>query len=533
MPSRLQKVIATIKDQTSISLAKVSATKLEVAILMATTHKELPVGDALVEKVVLLTFAKRAHASTCIHSLKGRMAHTSNWVVALKSLNLVFRILQEGDPYFDQQVLRAAKCGTRLLDLSNFCDKSHSSPWDYTAFIRTFALYLDERLHCTLMGKLHRATRPGHRHRDYPDHVLQNAIKPTVLLDKITYWQRLMDRALATQPTGSAKSNRLVQLSLWSVVLESFDLYRDISNGIALLLDNFFHLQLQSCFEVLDVCNKAVEQFDELAAFYSLCKSLGVGRKVEYPCVQKISERLLKTLRELLEDDEASFEIDKPMRSGSQFLALPAPPFKRSVSSDEDFNSELNSEEELELPSLLAEQSVLESALIALKEKAAKVHRSIYLDNKFSPDLLLLDSGNQQQQQRQLPSSQFSLFHQDANSILDLVPWGDPSQHQETPSPSCSEEGRNESWERILTECVEKRSNQANCDKSSANNSLLLQSLYNHTSAYGQHQNYSNPFLQADYDANVCLPTFCANPEQNPTLPLEINPFSSAYKNPV
>ncbi|RWR82443.1 AP180 N-terminal ANTH domain-containing protein [Cinnamomum micranthum f. kanehirae] len=502
MPSRFQKVIATIKDQTSISLAKVSATKLEVAILMATTHKELPVGDALVEKVVLLTFAKRAHASICIHSLKGRMAHTSNWVVALKSLNLVFRILQEGDPHFDQQVLRAAKCGTKLLDLSNFCDKSHSSPWDYTAFIRTFALYLDERLHCTLMGKLHRATRPGHRHRDYPDHV-HGAIKPTFLLDKITYWQRLLDRALATQPTGSAKCNRLLQLSLWSVVLETFDLYRDISNGIALLLDNFFHLQLQSCFEVIDVCNKAVEQFDELAAFYSLCKSLGVGRELEYPCIQKISERLLKTLRELLEDDEASFEIDKTVRSGSQFLALPAPPFKRSISSDEDFKSELNSEEELEQPSLLTEQSVLESALIALKEKAAKVHRSIYLDNKFSPDLLLLDSGNQQQQQqRQLPSSRFPLFHHDANSILDLVPLGDPSQHQETPLPSCSEEGRNESWERVLTECVEKMSNQVNCNKSSANNSLLQQSLYNHNSAYGQHQNYSNPFLQGDNDAN-------------------------------
>lgn len=319
------------------------------------------------------------------------------------------------------------------------------------------------------MGKFHQATRPGHHLQNYPDNV-HGTMKPTALLDKITYWQRLLGRALATRPTGSAKSNRLVQVSLCSVVLESLDLYRDISNGIALLLDNFFHLQRQSCIELLDVCNKAVKQFDELAAFYGLCKSLGVGKKVEYPCVQKISERLLETLGELLKENEASFKINNPIRSGTgEFLALTAPPFKSLISSGKDFKQELNSGEEVEAEqhSLLTKQSVPELALIDFKEKAATTTRSIDRDNQLSPDFLLSDLGYQEKQQHQLPYSQSCLLHQGDNSNMDLVPLGKPSQHQPPPLPSCSDEGRNESWERVLTEseCVERWSNQVNCNK--------------------------------------------------------------------
>lgn len=319
------------------------------------------------------------------------------------------------------------------------------------------------------MGKLHQATRPGQHLQNYPDNV-HGTMKPAALLDKITYWQRLLGRALATRPTGSAKSNRLVQASLCSVVLESLDLYRDISNGIALLLDNFFHLQRQSCIELLDVCNKAVKQFDELAAFYGLCKSLGVGKKVEYPCVQKISERLLETLGELLKENEASFKINNPIRSGTgEFLALTAPPFKSLISSGKDFKKELNSGEEVEAeqPSLLTQQSVPELALIDFKEKAATTTRSIDRDNQLSPDFLLSDLGYQEKQQHQLPYSQSCLLHQGDNSNMDLVPLAKPSQHQPPPLPSCSDEGRNESWERVLTEaeCVERWSNQVNCNK--------------------------------------------------------------------
>ncbi|KAM7492376.1 hypothetical protein LguiA_035297 [Lonicera macranthoides] len=148
-----------------------------------------------------------------------------------------------------------------------------------------------------------------------------------MLLDKISFWQRLLERAIGTRPTGSAKTNRLVQICLYAVVQESFDLYKDISDGLALLLDSFFHLQYHSCVIAFQTCVKASKQFEELSAFYSLCKSIGVGRTSEYPSVQNISEELIETLQEFLKD-QSSF----PVRSPARALALPA-----GLSSGRDF----------------------------------------------------------------------------------------------------------------------------------------------------------------------------------------------------
>jgi hypothetical protein len=151
-------------------------------------------------------------------------------------------------------------------------------------------------------------------------------MKPAMLLDRISYWQRLIDRAIATRPTGEARTNRLIQISLHAIVQESFDLYRDISEGLARLLDSFFHLQYQSCVSAFQSCVKATKQFRQLSSFYDFCKSIGVGRTSEYPSVQKISEELIETLQDFLRD-QASFPSHHARISP---LLLPAPPAPRN-----------------------------------------------------------------------------------------------------------------------------------------------------------------------------------------------------------
>ncbi|CDY53396.1 BnaAnng12440D [Brassica napus] len=324
MPSKLKKAIGAVKDHTSISLAKVATgangggdlTTLEVAILKTTSHDEdVPIYDRLVSDILGIISSKKSHAAACAAAIGRRIGRTKNWIVALKSLVLVLRIFQDGDPYFPREVLHAMKRGAKILNLSTFRDDSNSCPWDYTAFVRTFALYLDERLDCFLTGKLQRR----YTNRDQTGRITTSKsrfspklnepavrdMKPVMLLDKITHWQRLLDRAIATRPTGDAKANKLVKMSLYAVTQESFDLYRDISDGLALLLDSFFHLQYQSCMHAFQACLRASKQFDELNGFYDLCKSIGVGRTSEYPSVQKISLELLETLREFLKDQSS------------------------------------------------------------------------------------------------------------------------------------------------------------------------------------------------------------------------------------
>ncbi|KAG2324164.1 hypothetical protein Bca4012_038561 [Brassica carinata] len=350
MPSKLKKAIGAVKDHTSISLAKVATgangggdlTTLEVAILKATSHDEdVPIYDRLVSDILAIISSKKSHAASCAAAIGRRIGRTRNWIVALKSLVLVLRIFQDGDPYFPREVLHAMKRGARILNLSAFRDDSNSCPWDYTAYVRTFALYLDERLDCFLTGKLQRRytnrdqTSSSSKSRFNPksNEPAVRDMKPVTLLDKITYWQRLLDRAIATRPTGDAKSNKLVKISLYAVAQESFDLYRDISDGLALLLDSFFHLQYQSCMHAFQACLRASKQFEELSGFYDLCKSIGVGRTSEYPSVQKISSELLETLQEFLKD-QSSFPASVGVYPSPNSLLQPPP--QSTVSSSPD-----------------------------------------------------------------------------------------------------------------------------------------------------------------------------------------------------
>lgn len=245
MPSKFYKAIAAVKDQTSISLAKLSnnsSSNLEVAVLRATTHDSVPIDDKYIYEVLFIVSSNKAHAATCARAIGKRIGRTRNWVVALKSLMLVLRIFQDGDPYFPREILHAMKRGAKILNLSSFRDDSNSRPWDFTAFVRTFAMYLDERLECFLMGKLQRRyTYDDHETGYYERSKSRGSrrvtepvrdVKPAMLLDKMSYWQRLLERIFATWPMGAAKTNRLVLISFYAIVQESLSCTKTFPTGL-------------------------------------------------------------------------------------------------------------------------------------------------------------------------------------------------------------------------------------------------------------------------------------------------------------
>ncbi|KAK1405462.1 clathrin coat assembly protein AP180 [Heracleum sosnowskyi] len=332
MPSKIKKAIGAVKDQTSISLAKVgSSTNLEVAILKATTHENIPTDERYINEIVGLVSSDKTYAKSCARAIGKRVGRTRNWIVALKSLMLVLRIFQDGDPYFPREVLHATRRGAKILNLTKFRNDSNSGPRDYTAFVRTFALYLDERLDCFLTGKLQRRYTFKDRERGgQSKHPRNNMVirdmKPPMLLDRITFWQRLLDRAIATSPSGAARTNRLILIALYAIVQESFDLYKDISDGLTLLLDSFFHLQYNLCVGAFEACVKASKQYQDLIEYYSYCQNLGVGRTSEYPSIQTISQQLIETLQEFLKDQSSFPAVTK----SPQMLALPAPSTRNS-----------------------------------------------------------------------------------------------------------------------------------------------------------------------------------------------------------
>lgn len=376
-PSTIRKAIGAVKDQTSIGIAKVSsniAPELEVAIVKATSHDDDPADEKYVREILHLTSYSRGYVGVCVAAVSKRLGKTRDWIVALKSLILIHRLLSDGEPVFQREIMYATRRGTRLLNMSDFRDEAHSNSWDHSAFVRTYAMYLDQKLELMLHerkqsggdsvggGGEQRWRSPPNEFRDesgYGNYGMRRSrsfddarersrderkdvtplrdMKPERIFGKMGHLQRLLDRFLACRPTGVAKQSRMVMVCLYPVTKESFKLYSDICEVLAVLLDRFFDMEYSDCVKAFDAYTSAAKQIDELGAFYNWCKDTGVARSSEYPEVQRITSKLLETLEEFVRDrakaaksperkvEEKVVLEEEPAPDMNEIKALPPP----------------------------------------------------------------------------------------------------------------------------------------------------------------------------------------------------------------
>jgi hypothetical protein len=94
----------------------------------------------------------------------------------------------------------------------------------------------------------------------------------------------------------------MVLVALYQIVRESFQLYSDICEVLAVLLDRFFDMEYAECVKAFEAYASAAKQIDELSAFYAWCKDTGVARSSEYPEVQRVTDKLLETLEKFMMD---------------------------------------------------------------------------------------------------------------------------------------------------------------------------------------------------------------------------------------
>ncbi|KAJ0011159.1 hypothetical protein Pint_32893 [Pistacia integerrima] len=298
-PSKLKKAIGAVKDRTSISLAKVgnknSLSDLEVAILKATRHEEYPAEDKHIREILSLTSYSRAYIGACVSIISKRLNKTKNWTVALKTLMLIQRLLADGDPAYEQEIFFSTRRGTRLLNMSDFRDTSRSNSWDFSAFVRTYALYLDELLEFRMQGR--RGKRSMFGIDEDEEEVGSSYAKSTPVRDM----------------KSSAKSNRVVIVALYPVVKESFHIYYDITEILGILIDRFMELEINDSVKVYEIFCRISKQYDELDLFYGWCKTVGIARSSEYPEVEKITPKKLELMDEFIRDKSALAQNKKPM----------------------------------------------------------------------------------------------------------------------------------------------------------------------------------------------------------------------------
>ncbi|KAL2942850.1 hypothetical protein RDABS01_031199 [Bienertia sinuspersici] len=333
-----RRAIGAVKDQTTIGLAKVgsnnSLADLDVAIVKATSHEEYPAEEKYYREILSLTCYSRSFVGSCVDTISRRLSKTRNWVVALKTLMLIQRLLAEGDPAYEQEIFFTTRRGTRMLNMSDFRD-ARSNTWDYSAFVRMYALYLDEKLEYKMHGRRRHHRRSSsfemysyepqleedqHRDSTYASatsssfRASSSSMRTTATSDltieqifsKMHHLQQLLERFLATRPTGSAKNNRIVIVALYSAVRDSFQLYYDITDILSILIDQFMEVEIPQCTRIHEIFSRISKQFDELDSYYVWCKDIGVVRTSEYPDVERITPKKLDLMDEFIRDKAAN-----------------------------------------------------------------------------------------------------------------------------------------------------------------------------------------------------------------------------------
>ncbi|PSS36108.1 Clathrin assembly protein [Actinidia chinensis var. chinensis] len=370
--STIRKAIGAVKDQTSISIAKVAgnvAPDLEVLVVKATSHDDEPADEKYIREILNLTSYSKGYVNAFVFAISKRLSKTRDWIVALKSLMLVHRLLIDGDPVLGQEIMYASQRGTRILNMSGFRDEAHSNSWDHSSFVRTYALYLDEKLEFMLYErKLSSVDKRGNegrygygefrdeqsygmnrRLRSYGDlnesvdreqrkkETPVREMKPERVLERLHQLLRILDRFLVCRPTGMVKNSRMVLVALYPVVKESFRLYTDICEVLGVLLDRFSEMEYVDCVKSFDAYVNAAKMIDDLVLFYSWCKEIGVARSSEYPEVQKITDKLLGTLEEYLRErankpkspekarDDSSATKEEAIKDMNEIKRLPPP----------------------------------------------------------------------------------------------------------------------------------------------------------------------------------------------------------------
>nr|GEV01547.1 putative clathrin assembly protein At2g25430 [Tanacetum cinerariifolium] len=353
--STIRKAIGVVKDQTSISIAKVAgnvAPDLEVLIVKAMGHDNEPAEEKYIRDIINYTSYSRSYVSACVATISKRLIKTHDWIVALKALMLIHRLLVDGDPAFGQEIMFASRKGTRVVNMSDFRDEAHSNSWDHSGFVKNYSMFLDQKLEFTLfeqrlsgicdfvggprfgLDKVSRSyddlnelvKRGGRKDAKVVSPVRE--MKTYKVMERLNQLLCLLDRVLSCRPTGNAKNSKMVIVALHLILKESFRVYADMCEAMGVLLDRFPQLDYDVGVKAFDECVYAAKMSDELVGYSDWCKDLCVGRSSEFPKVQKITDDILGGLERILRENKnvSNPEIgNEIVPNMNEIKALPPP----------------------------------------------------------------------------------------------------------------------------------------------------------------------------------------------------------------
>ncbi|KAF8730082.1 hypothetical protein HU200_017048 [Digitaria exilis] len=325
----IRKYVGALKDTTTVSIAKVNSDykELDIAIVKATNHVENPAKEKYIRDIFyhLSPGRPRADVAYCIRALGRRLSKTRNWAVALKTLIVIHRALREVDPTFRDEFISYGRTSSHMLHMSYFKDDSSAEAWDYSAWVRNYAVYLEERIESFRVLNY-----------DVEKDPLRTRDLDTVgLLDQLPALQQLLFRLLGCQPQGSSSYNVIIKHALSMVAQESVRIQTAINDAILNLVDKFFEMKRDDAIRALDMYKRAISQTEQLSEFYEVCKSIHIGRGERFLKAEQPPASFLATMEEYVSNaplastvqrNQAVLAIEYNRKPEAEEPSTPAPP---------------------------------------------------------------------------------------------------------------------------------------------------------------------------------------------------------------
>ncbi|XVE71718.1 hypothetical protein DITRI_Ditri10aG0174200 [Diplodiscus trichospermus] len=290
----LKKAFGALKNSTRVGLAIVNGDNkghLDVAILKATNHKEVIPKEKHIRTILIgISASTHSDVAFCIHALFKRLAKTRSWTVALKTLIVLHRALRF-DPSFNRELIHLGHRGL-MRNLAHFRDDSSPQAWNYSDWVRTYALYLEERIECFHLLK-YDVDKDQSRNR---------RLDTQRLLDQLPVLQELLHCLLCCKPEGAALYNHLIHYVLSIIAGESVKLYIAITDGLLNLVDKYFEMQHHHVVKALEIYRRAGNQASRLTDFFEICRGLHYGQGQKYLKIKPLPESFLSAMEDYVKE---------------------------------------------------------------------------------------------------------------------------------------------------------------------------------------------------------------------------------------
>ncbi|KNA11837.1 hypothetical protein SOVF_131300 [Spinacia oleracea] len=316
-PSSIRKAMGAVKDRTSIILAKTGSNlnqELDILIVKATNHDTQIPKIKYSNEILRKTIVSRDLVKECVCLISRRIEKTHDWIVALKCLILVYRLIVDGGRNFVKEIACANASGRMLSNMCVFRDEAHSNSGDYTDFVRNFGMFLVKKVELMVFDEMWLRRKVSSsddlRRMEEREKNLEETqqLRDELLLEKVLSrmerLQRCLQRVLNIRSRCvNGKHRELLFLALTPVVEDSFVLYDDVCGGLSFLSDCFWEMEYLNSVKTYGTCATVAKQFDDLAEFYSWCKGVEFATPSgEYPRVESISDDVIRAMEEFVKE---------------------------------------------------------------------------------------------------------------------------------------------------------------------------------------------------------------------------------------